>query len=122
MKPLLETGHVFIAMPPLYRVSKKNKGEYYAYNDKDMERILKENNWTKEDNDLQTQRYKGLGEMDPEQLWMTTMNPETRSIIQVTLDDAISADETFTTLMGIDVEMRKEYISTHAKNVVNLDI
>jgi DNA gyrase subunit B len=122
MRPLIETGHVFIAMPPLYRISKKNKGEYYCYNDKDMDRILKENNWTKDDNDLLMQRYKGLGEMDPEQLWMTTMNPVTRTITQVTMEDAISSDQTFTTLMGVDVGQRKEYISEHAKTVVNLDI
>jgi DNA gyrase subunit B len=98
----------------------KGKEHIYAYDDKEMEKIINERQWSK--NDYTIQRYKGLGEMSAEQLWDTTMNPETRSILKVEIDDAVSADEIFTDLMGEKVEPRKIYIQKHARDVQNLDI
>jgi DNA gyrase subunit B len=117
MKPLVENGNVYIAQPPLYYI-KQHKNEYYAYSDKELEDLL---NKIGRQN-ITVQRYKGLGEMNAEQLWETTMNPETRIILKVTLEDAIEADQTFSMLMGDKVEPRKEYIQTHASEVRNLDI
>ena len=119
MKPLVEEGHVYIAQPPLFKIS-KNKEEIYAYDDREVEKVLKEKGWTKKDCSLQ--RYKGLGEMNPEQLWNTTMNPDTRTILKVELEDAVAADEIFTILMGEKVEPRKEFIQTHAAMAKNIDI
>ncbi len=116
MKPLVEKGHVYIAQPPLFKVS-KGKNLKYAYSEKELEICLNEIG-----KDSNVQRYKGLGEMNPTQLWETTMNPETRTILRVELEDTIAADEIFTILMGDKVEPRREFIENHAKFVVNLDV
>lgn len=121
MKPLIENGHVYIAQPPLYKVS-KNKEEFYVYNDRELQKLLKEKNWKKEDNNIVIQRFKGLGEMNSEQLWETTMNPETRTILKVEMVDPVNTDEIFTVLMGEKVEPRKDFIHKYAKTVNNLDI
>ena len=118
MRPLIENGHVYLAQPPLYKVSKKGMKDVYCYSDEQLERQL--NDTGREGTGIQ--RYKGLGEMNPEQLWETTMNPETRTLIQVQLEDAIKADETFDILMGDDVAPRREFIEKNAKYVKNLDI
>ncbi|WIF95883.1 DNA topoisomerase (ATP-hydrolyzing) subunit B [Caminicella sporogenes] len=117
MRPLIEKGYIYIAQPPLYKI-KKGKAEYYVYSDNELEELLSKIGR----NGISIQRYKGLGEMNPEQLWETTMNPETRTILQVTIDDAIAADEIFTTLMGDKVAPRREFIQQNAKYVSNLDI
>ncbi|MBQ2152789.1 MAG: DNA topoisomerase IV subunit B, partial [Clostridia bacterium] len=109
--------HVYIAQPPLYRITKGKKDHYYAYSDAERDKILKELNCKTD-----IQRYKGLGEMDPEQLWETTMNPETRIMLRVTVEDAIAADETFSILMGEKVEPRRQFIEENAKYVENLDV
>ena len=117
MRPLLEHGHVYIAQPPLYKVT-KNRVEHYCYTDEDLDKLLEEIGKT----GISIQRYKGLGEMNAEQLWDTTMNPETRIMLKVSLDDAIAADEIFSVLMGENVEPRREFIEENAKLVVNLDV
>jgi len=116
MRELIEHGFVYIAQPPLFGL-KRGKEVQYFYNELEMNRFLE-----KSDKKWSVQRYKGLGEMDPEQLWSTTMNADNRTILQVTIDDAIQADEVFSNLMGENVEPRKEFINANAKYVANLDI
>jgi len=117
MKPLIELGYVYIAQPPLYRI-KKGKVTQYVYTDTEKDTLVEELG----SQGVGVQRFKGLGEMNPDQLWDTTMNPETRTLIQVTLDNAMEADEIFTILMGDKVEPRREFIERHAREVKNLDV
>ena len=117
MKPLIEAGYVYIAQPPLYRV-KKGKEERYAFNDAELARMLDELGR----DGVSVQRYKGLGEMNPAQLWETTMDPARRRLLRVTMEDAVEADHMFTILMGDKVEPRKQFIEAYAKEVKNLDV
>ncbi|MDO8511175.1 MAG: DNA topoisomerase (ATP-hydrolyzing) subunit B [Nanoarchaeota archaeon] len=116
MTPLIEKGHIYIAMPPLYRLQKGKRVEY-VYSDAEKDRLV-----TEMGEGVGIQRYKGLGEMNPQQLWETTMDPVVRALKQVAVEDAIIADQTFTILMGDEVEPRREFIEKHAKEVVNLDV
>lgn len=116
MRPLIDEGYIYIAQPPLFKLSKGKKHEY-AYSDEERDRLIEEMGGS-----CDIQRYKGLGEMDPEQLWETTMDPAQRIMLRVTLEDAMEADETFSILMGDKVEPRREFIEKNAKFVQNLDI
>ncbi len=142
MKEIVELGHMYIAQPPLYKL-KKGKQEFYAYDDEERDEVIKrfrnekkskekeevaeettpiEEGATVSANGVAISRFKGLGEMNPEQLWSTTMNPETRTVLQVSIENAADADRTFSILMGDEVEPRREFIEKNAKYVRNLDV
>jgi DNA gyrase subunit B len=123
MRPLIENGNVYLAQPPLYKLSKRGMEDRYCYTDEDLDEAYKEfeeKGITRDQ--LGLQRYKGLGEMNPEQLWETTMNPETRILVKVNLEDAMKADETISLLMGDEVDPRRNFIIENAKFVKNLDV
>ncbi|MGD2146010.1 MAG: toprim domain-containing protein, partial [Anaerolineae bacterium] len=117
MQPLIEAGHLYIAQPPLYRIA-AGRDERYAYSEKERLEILDELGSRR----VSIQMYKGLGEMNPEQLWETTLDPESRTLLRVSIDDAAAADHTFDMLMGASVPPRRRFIQTHAKEVRNLDV
>jgi DNA gyrase subunit B len=117
MQPLIENGHLYIAQPPLYKIS-TSRQQQYVYSEEEKEQLLKKLRAS----NVGIQRYKGLGEMNPGQLWETTMDPASRTILQVTVEDAASADRTFDMLMGSTVPPRRRFIQTHAKEVQNLDV
>ena len=118
MVELINNGHLFIAQPPLYRI-KASKQEHWVYSEQEKEEVLR---GLKEAKKVEVQRYKGLGEMSAEQLWETTMNPATRTLLTVNVDDAVKADRIFHILMGGEVPPRKAFIQAHAKSVRNLDV
>ena len=117
MRPVLEQGHVYAAQPPLYKVSRGGKNEKYFYDAESLEEYMQSI-----DRKGELQRYKGLGEMNAEQLWDTTMNPETRTLLQVSMEEAKNADEVFTMLMGDEPELRRQFIEQNATMVENLDV
>jgi DNA gyrase subunit B len=120
MRPLIENGYVYSAVPPLYKLT-RGKTQRVAYSDEERDAISAEMRADNPNAKVDISRFKGLGEMNPEELWETTMNPETRTLRRITLEDAVKADEVFTILMGEEVEPRKQWIETNARYVVNLD-
>ena len=121
MRPLIENGYVYSAVPPLYKLS-RGKTQRVAYSDEERDRISAEMRADNPNARVEINRFKGLGEMDPDELWNTTMDPEKRSLRRITLEDGLKADEIFTVLMGEEVEPRREWIERNAKYVMNLDI
>jgi DNA gyrase subunit B len=121
MPELISQGHLYIAQPPLFRVSQQ-RDQRYAYSEAERDQIIDEYKKLRRRGEIDVQRYKGLGEMNPEQLWETTMNPATRTILSVELEDAVMADEVFDMLMGDQVPPRRKFIQTHARSVRNLDV
>jgi DNA gyrase subunit B len=119
MAPLIDEGHLYIAQPPLYRIEHKKQARY-LYSDTEKDNAMRD--LGKDSEKATLQRYKGLGEMNPQQLWETTMNPANRTLLLVSVEDAAEADRTFDMLMGDAVDPRKKFIQTHAKTVRNLDI
>ena len=117
MRDLVENGHVYIACSPLFKITKRNE-VHYSYSEEEKNRIMKKIG----SQGINVQRYKGLGEMNPEQLWETTMNPEKRTLVQITSEDAVEAEETFSILMGDSVAPRRKFIEDHAQYVKNLDV
>lgn len=121
MRPLIENGYVYSAVPPLYKLS-RGKNTRVAYSDEERDKISAEMRGGNPDIKIDISRFKGLGEMDPTELWDTTMDPEKRSLRRITMEDAVAADSVFSVLMGEDVEPRREWIEKNAQYVVNLDI
>ena len=119
MRPVIENGHLYIAQPPLYRLARGNE-EFYVYNDEELRKVQEK--YKDQAKNYSLQRYKGLGEMNPAQLWKTTMDPQFRTLLQVTIDEAFEADHIFSMLMGDDVELRRKFIEENAQYVRNLDV